>query len=73
MADFTPLIAGKWLTISMWVFIVLAMVSLIWFIMYATLSKKKVPKTSVSGILITSLLFAIAIQLIFIENHISFD
>ena len=70
MADeFKPLIAGKWLTAFMWIFIVLAAVSLIWFILYATHSKRKLPKTSISGMVITSLLIAIALQLIMIETE----
>ncbi len=69
MGSFKPLIAGRWLTIFMWVFSIIAIISLIWFVLYATRSKKREPKTSITGVVFTSLLIAIAAQLIMIENN----
>ena len=71
MGTFKPLIAGKWLTFFTWFFSILAIVSLIWFILYATNSKKKVARTSATGIIVSSLLFGIALQFIMITNDIN--
>jgi O-antigen/teichoic acid export membrane protein len=73
VGSFKPLIAGKWLTFFTWFFSILAIVSLIWFILYATNSKKKVARTSTVGIVISSLLLSIAIQLILIKNDIDIN
>jgi hypothetical protein len=71
VGSFKPLIAGKFLTFFTWFFSILAIVSLIWFILYATNSKKKVARTSAAGIIFSSLLVGIAIQLIMIKNDIN--
>jgi len=70
VAEFDPLISGKWLTFLYWFFIILAIGSVIWYFMYLTSSKKRIAKTTAFGFIITSTLLAFAIQMILVKEEI---
>jgi len=69
---FSPLISGGFLTFFMWLFIIIALASIIWFIAYVNNSKVQNAKTVFSAVLVSALSTAVALTFITVKYHIHF-
>jgi len=69
---YSPLISGGFLTFFMWLFIIIAIASALWFITYVNNSKVRTAKTTYTAVVITALSWAIALTLITVKYDIIF-
>ena len=69
---YSPIISGRVLDIAIWVVSILALIFFVIFILYVGTSKERTRRGTLTYLIITSLLFAIDLQLIFYENGVVF-
>ncbi|MHA1222694.1 MAG: hypothetical protein ACTSSG_05600 [Candidatus Heimdallarchaeaceae archaeon] len=70
--EYNGILVGGWLTFTLVLFAILAIASILWFFFYVEMSQKKNWKTTLMILIITSLLTAFELQLIFLKTNIIF-
>jgi hypothetical protein len=69
---FKPIFSDFWLKIFTWFFAILAVSTLIWFVLYIKNSKNQKASTTIWAMLLASFSLAFALQFLMIQNEVNF-
>ena len=70
MSTYRGILSGGVLSFFTIVFIIAAMLAIIWFVFYYEVSREKTTKNTIIGIILTSTVVGLAIQLVLANNGI---
>jgi len=70
MSTYRGILAGGWLSFFTMIFTIAAVGAIIWFVFYNEVSREKTRKNTIIGIILTSIVVGLAIQLTLAKNGI---
>ena len=70
MSTYRGILSGRWLSFFSFIFTIAAIVAILWFIFYYEASREKTRKNIILGIILTSTVVGLAIQIYFAKNGI---
>ncbi|MHA2101607.1 MAG: hypothetical protein ACW99A_23385 [Candidatus Kariarchaeaceae archaeon] len=70
--EFKPIFSDFWLKVFTWFFVIVAVGTLVWFILYIKNSKNQKSSTTIWAMVIASVAVGFALQFLMIRNEINF-
>ncbi|MCE7733375.1 MAG: hypothetical protein GPJ54_00760 [Candidatus Heimdallarchaeota archaeon] len=68
---FKPIFSDFWLNVFTWFFVILAVGTLVWFVLYIKNSKNQKSSTTISVMIVVSFAVAFALQFLLTKNEIN--